>query len=357
MRQIFVILFMMTVVYISADSNADTSFQNVFLKNKKVKEIKLTDIQGIKLGHAQSEKGGTGCSVVIAESGATGGVAVRGGAPGTRETDLLNPMELVQTIHAVVLSGGSAYGLDACSGVMQYLESKDIGFDVEVAKVPIVCGAVLFDLAFSDPKIRPDKEMGFAACQNAETFKDDREGNIGAGYGATVGKFTGMSNAMKSGLGTYAIQIGDLQVGAIVAVNCLGDVVDPETGKIIAGVYDRDKKTFKSTEQILIDSVDKEKDPFKGNTTIGIVITNAVLDKSQANKIASMSHNAYARTMYPAHTMYDGDTIFTMATNQVKCDTTTLGMLMTRVMEQAVLNAVNNAEPLNGYPSAKSIRK
>ncbi|MGL5152999.1 MAG: P1 family peptidase [Clostridium sp.] len=320
-----------------------------------MKEIKFVDIDGIKLGHAHNEEGATGCSVVICEEGASGGVAVRGGAPGTRETDLLNPMEMVDKVHATVLSGGSAFGLDACSGVMEYLEKRNIGFDVGVTKVPIVCGAVLFDLGFKDFRIRPDKEMGLKACYNSESYCEDINGNIGAGFGATVGKFLGPQNSMKGGLGTYAIEIGELQVGAIVGVNCLGDVVDPKNKEIIAGAYDRDEKRLLNTEAMMLDSLENPHNPFKGNTTIGIIVTNANLTKAGANKIASMAHNAFGRTMYPAHTMFDGDTIFTMATNKVDCDLSTLGMISTTVMEKAIINAIKNADSLYGVPSFKDI--
>lgn len=320
-----------------------------------MKEIKFCHIDGIKLGHAQNEKGGTGCSVVICNEGATGGVDVRGGSPGTRETDLLNPMEMVDKINAVVLSGGSAFGLDASSGVMEYLEEKGIGFDVTVTKVPIVCQAVLFDLAFGNPKVRPDKQMGIEACKNSETYDDDINGNIGAGYGATVGKFLGSPYAMKGGLGTYAVKIGDLEVGAIVAVNCLGDVVDPSNLDIIAGAYDREKNKFLNTEKIILDNLEHPKDPFKGNTTIGIIVTNANFTKAQANKVASMAHNGYGRTMRPAHTMFDGDTIFTMATNKVDADVTTVGMIAAQVMEQAIIRGVKSAQGLLGIPSYSDI--
>ena len=316
-----------------------------------MKEIKFCDIDGIKLGHAENKKGGTGCSVVICEEGATGGVDVRGGSPGTRETDLLNPMEMVDKINAVVLSGGSAFGLDASAGVMEYLENKDIGFDVTVAKVPIVCQAVLFDLAFGDPKVRPDKEMGFNACKNSEIYKDDINGNIGAGYGATVGKFLGNSYAMKGGLGTYAIKLGELEVGAIVAVNCLGDVVDPSDLSFIAGAYDRENNKFLNTENIILENFEHPKNPFKGNTTIGIIVTNAKFTKAEANKVASMAHNGYGRTMRPAHTMFDGDTIFTMATNKVAGDVTTVGMLAAKVMEKAIIRGVKSAQGLFNIPS------
>ena len=316
-----------------------------------MKEIKFSDIDGFKLGHAENKEGGTGCTVVICENGATGGVDVRGGAPGTRETDLLNPMEMVDKIHAVVLSGGSAFGLDAASGVMEYLENKNIGFDVTVAKVPIVCSAVLFDLAFGDPKARPDKNMGIKACKNSETYRDDIIGNIGAGYGATVGKFLGPAYSMKGGLGTYAVKLGNLEIGAIVAVNCLGDVVDPSDLSIIAGAYDRTNKQFLDTERLIIENLENPKDPFKGNTTIGIIVTNADFTKAEANKVASMAHNGYGRTMRPAHTMFDGDTIFTMCTNKVKCDVTTVGMLAANVMETAIIRGIKSAKCLFDTPS------
>lgn len=322
-----------------------------------MKEIKFCDIDGIKLGHAENKEGGTGCSVVICEQGATGGVDVRGGAPGTRETDLLNPMEMVDKIHAVVLSGGSAFGLDASGGVMQYLEGNDIGFDVTVAKVPIVCQAVLFDLSFGDPKVRPDKEMGFKACLNSENYKDDINGNIGAGYGATVGKFLGTDYSMKGGLGTYAIKVGSLEVGAIVAVNCLGDVIDPSNLNIIAGAYDHENKEFLNTERLIIENLENPKNPFKGNTTIGIIVTNADFTKAEANKVASMAHNGYGRTMRPAHTMFDGDTIFTMSTNKVTADVTTVGMLAATVMEKAIIRGIKSAQGLFNIPSCSDINR
>lgn len=316
-----------------------------------MKEIRFCNIEDIKLGHCHNEKGGTGCSVVICEKGATGGVDVRGGSPGTRETDLLNPSEMVDKINAVMLSGGSAFGLDAASGVMEYLENKNIGFDVTVTKVPIVCQAVLFDLPFGDYKIRPNKAMGIEACQNSETYNDDINGNIGAGFGATVGKFLGLDYAMKGGLGTYAVQVGGLKVGAIVAVNCLGDVIDPSNSNIIAGAYDREKNNFLNTEKLIINSIENPKNPFKGNTTIGIIVTNADFDKAQATKVASMAHNGYARTMRPAHTMFDGDTIFTMCTNKVKSDVTTVGMIAAQVMEKAILRGVKSAKGMFNIPS------
>jgi len=315
-----------------------------------MKEISITDIEGIKIGHAQDLDAATGCTVVIGEEGVTAGVDVRGGAPGTRETDLLDPVNLVEQIHAVVMTGGSSFGLDAASGVMQYLEEKKIGIDVLVTKVPIVCGAVLFDLTIGDHRIRPDKEMGYQACLNAND-NECAEGSVGAGAGATVGKILGMERCMKSGLGTYCIQTGDLKVAAIVAVNCLGDVIDPKTGETLAGVLDENKERFLSSEEIMIKEFAGRKIEFSGNTTIGVIVTNAKLTKSETNKVASMAHNGYGRTIRPAHTMFDGDTIFAVATGMVDTDVSVAGLLAARIMEQAVIRAVKRATPLCGLKS------
>jgi len=320
-----------------------------------MKEIKFANIDGIKIGHAQDFEGATGCTVVLCEEGATGGVDVRGGSPGTRETDLLNPQNLVDKIHAVVLSGGSAFGLDAASGVMKYLEERDIGFDVQVTKVPIVCSAVLFDLVVGDYRVRPDFNMGYEAAKNANN-KEDRSGNIGAGTGATVGKFLGVERAMKGGLGSYAVQIGDLKVGAIVAVNCLGDVIDPDTGEILAGLLDKEGKDFIGTENTLIENYNNKKNIFSGNTTIGVVATNGIFTKAEANKLASMSHNGYARAIRPAHTIFDGDTIFTMATGKVEADINVVGFLAAKTMEMAVVDAIKSADSAYGFKGYKDIK-
>lgn len=318
-------------------------------------QINFTEIEDIKVGHAQDLNAGTGCSVILCEKGAVAGVDVRGGAPGTRETDLLDPVNLVEKIHAVVLAGGSAFGLDAASGVMQYLEEKDIGFDVQVTKIPIVCSAVLFDLAIGDHKIRPDRKMGYQACLNTAK-RTCKEGNVGAGTGASVGKIKGMKRAMKSGLGCHAVQVGDLKIGALVAVNCLGDVIDPETGVLLAGVLNQDLAELADTEEILIQSYAKEKNLFAGNTTIGIIATNAILNKPQATKLASMSQNGYARTMRPAHSMFDGDTIFTLGTGHIQADLSVLGLLSTRVMERAVISAIMKTGPLLGLRCANDLK-
>ena len=316
----------------------------------RMREINFTDIEGIRVGHAQDLKAATGATVIVSEAGATVGVDVRGGAPGTRETDLLDPVNLVDKVHAVLLAGGSAFGLDAAAGVMQYLEERKIGFDVGVTRVPIVCAAVLFDLTIGDHRVRPDKEMGYRACLNAGS-KECRQGSVGAGTGATVGKILGIGRAMKSGLGCHALQVGDLKVGALVAVNCLGDVVDPLSGKKLAGPLNEDRRTLADTEALMIDAYADRRNLFSGNTTIGVVATNAALTKAQATKLASMAHDGYARTMRPAHSMVDGDTIFAMSTGSVEAGLSVVGLLAARVMERAVVAAVTNAEPLCGLTS------
>jgi L-aminopeptidase/D-esterase-like protein len=316
-----------------------------------MRRTNLTAIDGFEIGHAQDLQGGTGCSTVIAPEGAVAGVDVRGGAPGTRETDLLNPVNLVDKIHAVFLSGGSAFGLDCATGIMQFLEDKEIGFDVAVAKVPIVSGAVLFDLPFGDPQCRPDAAMGYAAAKNAFARKKFGEGNVGAGTGATVGKIVGMERAMKGGLGACCFQEGELQVGALVAVNCLGDVVDPESGKILAGALKKNGRSFLDTEKWMISQQAKSVDVFSGNTTIGVVMTNAKMTKAQANKLASMAQNGFARAMRPAHSMYDGDTIFAMSTNKVQADFNVVGLLAARATAEAVVRGVTQAKSHLGIKS------
>lgn len=324
------------------------------MMEEDIKEIAFTDIDGIKVGNASNIKAGTGCTVVICEEGATAGVDVRGGSPGTRETDLLNPQNLVDKAHAVVLAGGSAFGLDAASGVMKYLEERNIGFDVQVTKVPIVLSAVLFDLVVGDYRVRPDFNMGYNACINA-TDKECPNGNVGAGTGATVGKFLGLERAMKGGLGSYAVEIGDLKVGAIVAVNALGDIVDPETGEILAGLLDERGEKLIGTEREMVKAYNKKKNLFSGNTTIGVVATNGILTKAEANKLASMAHNGYARAIRPAHSIFDGDTIFAMVTGKVEADINVIGLLAAKVMERAVVNAVKSADSAYGIKSYKEL--
>lgn len=317
----------------------------------------ITDVAGIKVGHFTDTRRPTGCTVIVAEEGAVGGVDVRGGAPGTRETDLLNPMNLVEKVNAVVLTGGSAFGLDAATGVMRYLEERGIGFDAGVAKVPIVPAAVLFDLGVGDPKIRPDAAAGFAAAGSASTAPP-AEGNVGAGAGATVGKLFGIARAMKSGLGTASLTLANLTVGAIVAVNAVGDVVDPAGGKIVAGARTPDgKRTVDAVRTVLRGELPPLLRPGTA-TTIGVIATNAVLTKAQAQKIAQMAHDGLARTINPTHTLFDGDTIFALGTGKAKKtgNVTLLGMMAAEVMAAAVLRAVLSARGLPGLPAARDLR-
>lgn len=306
----------------------------------------ITDISRIKVGHSQSEVGMTGCTVVICEKGATGGVDVRGSAPGTRETDLLRPENMVDRIHAVVLSGGSAFGLEASSGVMNYLEENNTGFDTGITKVPIVTSAVIFDLNIGDHRIRPDLKMGYEAAKSA-TSEERRQGNIGCGIGATVGKILGPAHAMKSGLGSATVKAGGIIVSAIVAVNSSGDIFDYETGKQIAGVYDYDKKEMLNTYSIMKAQHMPAGFPMR-NTTIAVVATNVILTKAEANKLASMAHNGFARSINPVHTMFDGDTIFAMATNEVPGDVSLIGTMASEAISQAITNAIITATPCCG---------
>jgi len=320
-----------------------------------MQKIEVTEIENIKIGNAQNLEAATGCTVVICDEGAVCGIDVRGGAPGTIETDLLNPVNLVEKVHGVFLSGGSSFGLDCASGIKKFLEEKKIGFDVHVTNVPIVPGAVLFDLTIGSSSIRPDAVMGYEACLNASSEPVLR-GNVGAGTGCTVGKFLGPKRAMKSGLGSYALQVGDLKVGAIVAVNSLGNIVDSQNNKSIAGLLNDERTEIVDSEEAMINFYEKKTNLFSGNTTIGIVVTNASLTKAEATKISSMTHNGYARSIRPSHTMFDGDTIFTMSVGAVSADVSVVGLLSANVMEKAVIEAGKNAEALLGLKSYSDIQ-
>ncbi len=318
-----------------------------------MREIKITDIKGIQVGQAENVEAGTGCTVILCKEGAVAGVDVRGGGPATRETDLLNPINMVEKIHAVMLSGGSAYGLDAASGAMQYLEEHDCGFDMKVCKVPIVCGASLFDLTLGNPKVRPDKKMGYQACVNSE-MNEFIQGNHGAGTGASVGKLLGFDMAMKSGIGTYGVQVGDLQVACVCAVNACGNVVDYKTNKPLAGVYNPKLNKLISYEDLLLKMSELRKLQ-DGNTTIACVVTNAKLNKAQCTKIAGIAHNGYARAIHPVHTMSDGDTIFVLSTNEVDVMPDEVGILATEVIATAIKNAVVYAESAYGLKAYKDL--
>lgn len=319
----------------------------------------IVDVSGIRVGHAQDETALTGCTVVLCEAGATAGVDQRGGAPGTRETDALHPMRLVSQIHAVVLSGGSAFGLDAASGVAAFLEERGVGFDVGVAHVPIVPAAVLFDLGIGSPTVRPNAAMGYQACLNASK-QPPSEGNFGAGCGATVGKILGMSRAMKSGIGSASVHLnGGLVVGALAAVNPFGDVIDPGTSSILAGArrtsevtIDLNQADFADTLQVMKNLAQDKKTGFSRpeNTVIGVVATNARLDKEGANFVAMMAQDGLARAIRPAHTLVDGDTIFALSTGGKKADINLIGALAAEVFAEAIVRAVKAARPAGGIP-------
>lgn len=323
-------------------------------------ENAITDVSGIRVGHAQDMGALTGCTVILCEEGAVGGVDVRGGSPGTRETDLLRPMHRVERVHAVMLSGGSAFGLDAASGAMRYLEERGIGFDMRVAHVPIVPAATFFDLGIGDASVRPDAAMGYQACLNASGQRP-AEGNVGAGTGAVVGQILGPGQATKSGIGTASIEIGaGVVVGAIFVVNTLGDVVDPETGAILAGARSADLGPlhigapgyFANALHVMKSMVGRAALGIAGchNTLIGVVATNARLGKEEVNKVAQMAHDGVARAIRPAHTMFDGDTIFALATGKRRADTTIVGAFAAEVTAQAIVRAVQTAQPAAGLP-------
>lgn len=315
-----------------------------------MKQITISDIEGFQVGQAQDTQGGSGCTVILCEEGCSAGVDVRGGGPATRETDLLHPINMVQKIHAVCLSGGSAFGLAAAHGVMRYLEERNVGHDMGFVKVPIVCGASLFDLGVGDCKCRPDEQMGYQACLNVKSKIE--QGNVGAGTGASVGKLMGMQHAMKSGIGVYGVQVNDLQVAAIVAVNACGNVIDEASGEQLAGIY-MDERIL-STEAVLLNHLEKQLP--QGNTTIGCVVTNAKLDKAQCTKIANITHNGYARAIRPVHTMSDGDTIFVTASGKIEVQPDIVGVLATDCMAKAINQAVKHATGAYGLKAWKDIQ-
>ena len=317
-----------------------------------IKPIRLSQIEGFRTGHAQDPEHATGCTAIICENGAWAGVDVRGGSPASRETELLRPENTVQQIHCVMLSGGSAYGLEAGDGAMEFLEEKGIGFDVGIGRVPIVCGASLFDLELVSSRVRPDKKMGYEACQNAWNRNEPAEGNAGAGTGATVGKFYNTERMMKCGIGIWAGQIGDVKCGAVVAVNALGDVVDYETGRILAGLLNEDHTGFADTRQCMYQELQKTRDLWSGNTTIGCVITNAKLDKNQCRKAAVIAHDGYAQTIRPSHCTVDGDTLFVMASGQVEVAPDAFYAMASEAVARAVNRAALCAAPAYGLKAA-----
>jgi L-aminopeptidase/D-esterase-like protein len=305
----------------------------------------ITDVAGIEVGHFTDPRRPTGCSVVIAREGAVGGVDVRGAAPGTRETDLLAPTNLVERVHGILLAGGSAWGLDAATGVVRWLEEQGVGMPVGAARLPIVPGAVLFDLLLGDARIRPDAMAGYRACQSASATPP-AQGNVGAGAGAAVGKIFGIERAMKGGIGTASVTVDGITVGALVACNALGDVIDPDTAQVIAGARTADGKGLLDSRRALLRG-EAPKPLLAGtNTTIGVIATDAVITKVQASRLATMGHDGLARSINPVHTMSDGDTLFALGTGMAgkALGMMVLGAMAAEATAMAVVHAVRAAQ-------------
>lgn len=321
----------------------------------------LTEVHGIKVGHHTLTERPTGCTVILVDGeGVPGGVSQRGGAPGTRETDLLDPLNMVDRVNAVVLAGGSAYGLDAATGTMRWLEEHGMGWRVRTGVVPIVPSAILIDLSFGgDSKVRPAADCGYKAAQ-AASGSPVAEGNVGAGAGATVGKIDGGSRSMKGGIGSAAITLPNgLVVAAIVAVNAVGDVIDPQTNQVVAGMRTEDGKRLADARQLLRSGgLSRRGNPRPGeNTSIGLVATNARLSKAEVNRVALMADDGFARAINPSHTTGDGDTVFSLATGrwQGESSVTEIGALAAEVLAEAIVRAVSKAESLAGVPSAREL--
>ena len=318
-----------------------------------MKEIGIMEVGGFRVGHAQDREAATGCTVLLCDRMSPAGLDVRGGGPASRESQILNPLMAAEGINAVLLSGGSAFGLDAAGGVQRYLEERDIGFDVGFAKVPLVSESCLFDLGVGSKDVRPDAAMAYAACKNA-SYDPPAEGNEGAGTGCTVGKYKGAARAMKSGFGTFAVEAGNVRVGALVAVNALGDICGPD-GRPVAGLLTADGKGLSSTVEELMDDVSHAANLFSGNTTLGIVVTNCVFRKPELCKIAGMTHNGYARAIRPVHTTADGDSIYALSVGDVPGDVNLVGTMAAYAMERAIVRAAAAAESAYGFKACRDL--
>ena len=321
-----------------------------------MREISVSDVGAVCIGQTENTEAATGCTVFIVPEGMRAGLDVRGGGPASRESQLLNPLTAAQRIHAILLAGGSAYGLGAANGVMQYLEEHGIGYDTGYALVPLVVQSDIYDLSVGDSSVRPDAAMGYEAARFAMEAANYRDGNYGAGCGATVGKYAGMDFCMKSGIGSYAIQIGELKIGAIVVVNALGDIYDWRTGKQIAGMLNEDKTGLRSTPSTMRGSYKIVENRFTGNTTIGVVFTNARFDKAQLCKIAGMAHDGYARSINPVHTSADGDSIYAVSIGEIEADQDLVGTLAAEVVSEAITRAVISVDSAYGYPSMRDLQ-
>lgn len=320
--------------------------------NNMLKEIDLMELGGFRAGHAHDLEAGTGCTVFLFDECAPAGVDIRGGGPASRETPLLDSLMNAKGIHGLLLSGGSAFGLDAAGGVMRYLEERGVGVEVGSVRVPLVCQSCIFDLSVGRGEVRPDGRMAYSACENAARSPLP-SGCVGAGAGATVGKYRGAGFAMKSGIGAYAVQVGALKVGAAVVVNALGDVFDPASGRQIAGMRG-ENGALRSTEEEMWRDAERMCPLPAGNTTIGAVFTNAAFSKAELNKIASMAHNGYAQSIRPVHTTADGDSIYALSVGEVPSELNLVGTLAAHVMGRAVVRAVMEAVPMFGLPSAQT---
>ena len=318
-------------------------------------EISIKDIDPLLIGQAENKEAGTGCTVLICKNGMRAGLDVRGGGPASRESQLLNPLMSAQILHAIVLAGGSAYGLGTANGVMSYLEEQGIGYDTGYALVPLVAQSDIYDLSVGDPTVRPDPDMGYAAAKQAFESPNYQDGNFGAGCGASVGKIAGMKYSMKTGIGSYAVQIGDLKIGAIVVLNALGDVYDWRTGQQIAGFLTEDQKSLRSTMDYLSSLSEVNENKFSGNTTLAVVVTNADFNKTQLCKIAGMAHDGYARSINPVHTSADGDSIYAVSVGNVAADQDLIGSLGAEVVSEAIIRAVYGAEGAYGLPAAADL--
>ena len=318
-------------------------------------EISIKDIDPLLIGQAENKEAGTGCTVLICKNGMRAGLDVRGGGPASRESQLLNPLMSAQILHAIVLAGGSAYGLGTANGVMSYLEEQGIGYDTGYALVPLVAQSDIYDLSVGDPTVRPDPDMGYAAAKQAFESPNYQDGNFGAGCGASVGKIAGMKYSMKTGIGSYAVQIGDLKIGAIVVLNALGDVYDWRTGQQIAGFLTEDQKSLRSTMDYLSSLSEVNENKFSGNTTLAVVVTNADFNKTQLCKIAGMAHDGYARSINPVHTSADGDSIYAVSVGNVPADQDLIGSLGAEVVSEAIIRAVYGAEGAYGLPAAADL--
>ena len=320
-----------------------------------MREISVNDLLPLRIGQAENTEAGTGCTVFLCEAGMRAGLDVRGGGPASRESQLLDPLMAAQTIHAIVLAGGSAFGLGAANGVMEYLEERDVGFDVGVTRVPLVVQSDLFDLTVGDPFVRPDAAMGRAAARQAVEAPNYRDGCFGAGCGATVGKLAGMACCMKTGMGSCAVQLGELKIGAVAALNAFGDVFDWRTGKQIAGLRTEDGKDLRSTTEAMAASIQAVDNRFVGNTTLAVVATNAAFEKAALCKIAGMGHDGLARTIRPVHTSVDGDSVYAVSVGSVRADQELVGALAAEMVSEAVVRAVRSAESAYGFPAAKDL--